>query len=784
MTEKISRRKFIGQAGAVVVGFSMAATLAEAGRAAAASKAGGDVQNAWIVVQAAQGGGTGTSITVYSPKVELGTGTQTALSQIVVEELYADISQLTWVQGDTSFNPAADGNSQGYTAGSQTVQGEGPTLRLAAAAAFQALQTLAISYFGAKSSAGVTAADGTFHYGTKKGSYGQVIGSQTVSAAPSSSTTPKSYTAYTVVGQPVQRVDLPAKFLAEFTFSADVRLAGMRYARVIRPSGRNATYNGWGPTHSTALGYPGIVGIYQTGNFVYVLSTDEGTADLIGLELAWGVAKWTDGPAMIPQSSLPTALVSSQYVYANDNQVNIGSAAAAFATAPQQATATYFTPFQMHGSFGASAAVANWDGQTMTVYSGTQGPGPLQSAIEALLKLYDPNFSGSVRIIYTEQAGCYGHDGADDCSAEAALIAYQQGGAIKLQWARSDENQWEPLGPSMVHQMQGGISSGSVVSWQHDVYSPTHNSRPGAGSSAGNLLVYQYLGGLPAPMPALGPNTATRNAPVNYVFPNSRTGRHFVASFQLKAGSTSASSPLTWVLPRSTALRSLGGFSNSFANESFMDELAHLADPNLAADDPLALQFRLGYLSTDARAVAALNAVAALPAGPVATPAAGHATGRGLSFVRYENNLAYIGTIADVDVDLSTGQVAVTNVYVAFDCGLVINPDGLQNQIQGNVIQGVSRTLFEEVDYAGDQVTQNAWEDNAPYHAIGYTVIQFNQIPNITIQLLNHPDQPAWGAGEPVILSIPGAIGNAVFNATGARIRSLPMTPASVLAAL
>lgn len=509
MTKQIGRRAFLG--GAVVVGFSFAATMAGVGHAeAATSGSGGDIENAWLVVRAAHGGGTGTSITVYSPKVELGTGTQTALSQIVAEELYADIRQLSWVQGDTNFDPAADPNSQGYTAGSQTVQVEGPTLRLAAAAAFQALQALAVSYFGTASPAWLKAADGVFFYGRKK---------------------------------------------------------------------------------------------------------------------------------------------------ASDDQVLVGQPGSAFANAPQQATATYFTPFQMHGSLAASAAVAEWDGQTLTVYSGTQGPGPLQSAIGGLLNRYDPDFSGKVHIIYTEQAGCYGHDGADDCSAEAALIAYQRGGAVKVQWSRADEHHWEPLGPAMVHQMQGGIANGSVVSWQHDVYSPTHNSRPGGGPAAGNLLVAQYLGVSPAPMPPLGPNTATRNAPVNYAFPNSRTGRHFVTSFQLQSGSLNASSPLTWVLPRSTALRSLGGFSNSFANESFMDKLAHLADSNLANDDPLALQFRLSYLSADARAVAVLQAVAGMPDGPVPASASGHATGRGLAFIRYENGLTYVATIADVDVDLSTGQV-------------------------------------------------------------------------------------------------------------------------------
>jgi nicotinate dehydrogenase subunit B len=790
MTEQISRRAFLG--GAVVVGFSFTATMASVSRAGAAAsgtgsdiQSGGDIQNAWLVVQAAHERGTGTSITVYSPKVELGTGTQTALSQIVVEELYADIRQLRWVQGDTSFDPAADPNSQGYTAGSTTVQVEGPTLRLAAAAAFQALQALALSYFGTVSPAQLTAANGVFFYGQKKASYGQVIGSQTVTAAPGSSTTTKSYTEYTVVGQPVPRVDLPEKFLAEFTYSADVRLPGMRYARVVRPSGRNATFAGWGPGYATALGYAGIVGIYQTGNFIYVLSTDEGTAAEVVTNLGPTIASWTDGPALVPQASLPTALTSTQYVYASDNQVLAGDPGGAFASAPQQATATYFTPFQMHGSLGASASVAEWDGQTLTIYSGTQGPGPLQSAIEGMLSQYDPGFSGSVRIIYTEQAGCYGHDGADDSSAEAALIAYQRGGAVKVQWSRADEHQWEPLSPAMVHQMQGGVASGSVVSWQHDVYSPTHDTRPAAGAGAGNLLVAEYLGVAPAPMPPLdSPIYATRNAPVNYAFANSRTGRHFVTSFQLQSGSMDASSPLTWVLPRSTALRSLGGFSNTFANESFMDELAHLADPNLAENDPLALQFRLGYLSADARAVAVLEAVAKMPGGPVRTPASGHATGRGLAYMQYENDYTYVATIVGVDVDLSTGQVTVTDVYVAHDCGLVINPDGLRNQIQGNVIQGVSRTLFEEVDYSGDQVTQNGWQ-NYESTVVGYQVIGFDQIPNIAIQLLDHPDQPAWGAGEPGILPMAAAIGNAIFNATGsARIRTLPITPAAVLAAL
>jgi nicotinate dehydrogenase subunit B len=335
----------------------------------------------------------------------------------------------------------------------------------------------------------------------------------------------------------------------------------MQFARVVRPSGRNATFAGWGSAYSTALGFPGIVGIYQTGNFVYVLSSDEGTAAQVVTDFGANIAQWNDGPALTTLSSLQAdpstnplmnTLADGGLVYVEGDQVDVGDAPGAFGGAPpnDQLTATYFTPFYMHGSMGGSAAVASWDGSIMTVYSGTQGPGPLQAAITALLEAFDSNFAGSVHIIYTEQPGCYGHDGADDCSAEAALIAYQQGGAIKVQWSRADENQWEPLSPATAHQMQGAIGQGTisdsqVISWQHDVYSPPHNSRPGAGAAAGNLLVTQYIGGTPAPMPPLNVNLATRNAPVNYAFPNSRVGRHFVTSFQLSPGTMSAASPLS-----------------------------------------------------------------------------------------------------------------------------------------------------------------------------------------------------------------------------------------------
>ncbi len=812
---EISRRKFL-TGGALIVGFSMTATLSDVGRALAASGgAGGSVTNGWIVVKASTGGGTGTSITVYCPKVELGTGTQTALGQIVVEELYADMSMLNWVQGDTNFDPTIDSSSQGYTAGSATVYVEGVSLRVAAAAAFQELQNLAMTYFGVSSPSGLTAADGTFAYHNKKVSYGAVIGTDIVTAAPTKTTSVKNPADYTIVGTSVQRVDLPAKFEGSFDFSADVRLPGMVYARVLRPSGRNARFTSF---NSFLFRYfPAVekfvnvsVGGVPT-NFVYILAPEEYAVQYAALAYVYGdpalgippakFVNWTPGAPLVSEPSLLNDAIASPSTnplttpygtgdglwYGSNVQKATGSVSNAF-QGQTPITAGYYTPFQMHGPMAGSAAVANWDATTttMTVYSGTQGPGPLQAAITDILTTYDPSFSGTVHIVYTEQSGCYGQDGADDVSAEAALISYIENTPVKLQWTRADEHQWEPLAPAMVHTMQGVVSDlngGSVLAWQHDVYSPTHNSRPNGKANgspaAGNLLVAQCLGMLPAPMPAPNFNLATRNSVVNYDFPNLLVNGHFCTSFQgtLRPDSSlAAAEPLTWMVPRSTAMRSLGGLSNSFANESFMDELAQAA----GAKDRVA--WRTSYLS-DQRALAVLNAVAAMP-GTLASAATGHQSGRGVSYIQYENALTYLAVICDVDVDMSSGQVVVTDVYVAHDCGLVINPDGLQNQIQGNVIQGISRTLIEQVNYDDNGVTQQAWEDNPSRGGVGYPVIQFDEVPNITIQLLDHPTYPAWGAGEPCILAMPGAIGNAVCDATGARVRTLPMTPTTVLAAL
>ena len=382
-------------------------------------------------------------------------------------------------------------------------------------------------------------------------------------------------------------------------------------------------------------------------------------------------------------------------------------------------TRTYYSPYHMHGSVGPSCAVANVtsapdaNGIRATVWSGTQGVYPLQQALSDILGLPQ----SAIRVIYAEGAGCYGHNGADDAAADAALMSQAVGRPVRLQWMRWDEHAWEPLGPAMVHTLQGALdTTGKVVAWSHTVYSPPHSSRPGGG---GSLLAGQEIELMPPSLPTAPVNQGTRNGPVNYNFPAIKLTANHVQPFKTTSNGAPAS-PLVNTLPRSSALRSLGGMSNCFANEFFMDELALAANA-----DPIA--FRKKYVCAlsagsgsatsvpvpggDLRAGAALDAMA-LQAGwgsTLAPARAGAVAGKGVAFLRYETVETYVAAYVEVEVTTATGAVWVRRVVVAHDCGLIINPDGLRNQIEGNVIQGISRTLIEEVEFNLKGVTSLLW---------------------------------------------------------------------------
>ncbi len=769
MTLELTRRRFVAGAGTLAVAFHLAPLDAVAAPAADDGiriDESADVGSlAWLLLE-------GDRVTIHSGKVELGTGVQTALTQIVLDELHLQHGRVGYVQGDTRVTP-----DQGTTAGSKTIQNGGPQLRQAAATAFQALLGLAAAYFRVdrtqlQADDGIVRVVGT----TRQVTYARLLDDAELTLVADPAVPVRAPGEYSVVGLSVPRADLPGKVMAEFTYLQDVRVPGMLHGRVIRPSGRNATFAEITPDSMTrAKAIPGFVGVVQRGNFVGVVATTEWAA-IQAAAPATGIAvTWTDGQPLVAQETLPQALRDPANHYRSTQEVNVGDVDAALATAGVTAQAAYFTPFQMHAAMGPTCAIADVrrapdrkTGVQATVWACSQAVFALRETIANLLGLTEP----AVHVIYEESAGCYGHNGADDVAADAAMLSQAVGKPVRVQWSRQHEHGWEPLGAAMAHDMRGGITDGAVVAWEHTVYTPTHGSRPNG--TPGTVLAGLLTGSLPANLPTTAGNSGGRNAPVNYVFPNDRLRAHLVRSFET-AGPTSnvAAAPLRYRLPRTTALRSLGGLSNTFANESFFDELAAAggADP---------LQLRIDS-HEDPRAIAVLEA---LRGAWDARPAGGDGTGAGLAFARYETEYTYVATYVEVTVDQATGAIRVGRVLVAHDSGLVINPDGIRHQIEGCVIQGIGRALKEEVHYDARGVTSVVWQSSPFNPGPQYEVLRFSEVPSIEVTLIDRPEQPAWGAGEPAIEPLPAAIANAVSAATGVRIRELPMTPERVLAAL
>ena len=764
-TITISRRQFLARLGkgTLAVGFSFVPiSPALLGGAAHAAGIESDLSiDSWLTLDQ-QG-----TITIFSGKVELGTGVQTAMMQIVAEELNVGLAQLRYVQGDTSQTPG----DKGFTAGSKSVQTQGPALQLAAATAFQTLLNLASQQLNAPV-ASLFASDGRIGIGPtldRALSYAQIIDGKQIQLASNPNVAVKNPSAYRIVGQPVPRVELPEKFTATFPYVADLVLTDMLHGRVIRPAGRNATLGGIDPASvQAAQAIPGFLKVVRIGNFVGVIARDEWAAIQASRTIR---ATWNAGAPLPAQASLLQTLQDPANTYQTSQEQVRGNVDSALAGAVTKLQATYFTENQMHASFGTSCAVAHVRstpdefGVRATIWSGTQGVFPLQAAIAEMLHMP----VSAVRVIYVEAAGCYGHNGADDVCADAALLSQFVGKPVRVQWTRQDEHGWEPLGPAMAHQMTGGLDgNGFVAAWEHIVFTPTHNTRPGG---AGSLLAAQEIGVLPPALPNAPTNAGTRNGPINYTFTNSRLVAKHVRIFSTVGTGRTPSSPLTNTLLRPSALRGLGGFSNSFANESFMDELAAAS-----ATDPVV--FHLRNLS-DPRAIAVVNAMAQ-QAGwtqPLPPGTNGLLRGRGIAFQRYETVETYVATYAEVQVNPATGAVSVSRVVVAHDCGLIINPDGLRNQIEGNVMQGISRTLIEKVNFDANGVTSVLWST--------YPVLHFTDVPqSVEIVLIDQPNQPSWGAGEPTIGTMPAAIGNAIFNATGRRVRTLPMSADAVKAAL
>lgn len=723
----ITRREFLQSAGALVVSFSVPW---EAFGQAPPVNPKYEELDAWLAV------GADGRVTAYCGKVELGTGIQTAFGQLVADELDVPFERVTVLMGDTELCP-----DQGPTVGSLSLYRGGPQVRQAATEARQTLLAMAATRMGAPverlsvKGGVVSSADG------KSATYAELIGNKKFSQKLARKVQPKSSDKHALIGQSIPRVDLPGKVFGSHVYVQNLRFSGMLHGRVVRPATPDAMMAG--VDESSVAKLPGNVRVLKRDGFVAVVADREEQAIRAARELK---VTWKPGPALPSMKSLPDAVRARA---AEDKAVvSIGNVDSAFASAKASMSAEYFVPHQMHASIGPSCVVADVRADGGTIWSPTQSSFLTRNSVAAMLGMAPDK----LRIIWTEGSGCYGQNGADDCTADAALMSQLAGKPVRLQWMRHDEHGNEPKGVAMAMTVKGGLDDkGDIVAWDYQVWSPPHSSRPG-GDGGGNTLAGGQLG-KPGRIFPVG---ADRNAKCTYVFPNNRTTLH-----------QSKGSPAL----RVSALRGLGSPQNTFANESFIDEMAALAKA-----DPIA--FRIKHLK-DARAIAVLQEVAKLSKWDVrpSPQRVGTLAGRGVGYCQYDNYSTWVAVVVRVTIDRASGKVRVPYVAVAHDCGLIVNPDGVKNQIEGNVVQAISRALLEEVQFDFAGVTSLDWA--------GYPILRFSDVPaEIAISLINRPDQIMVGAGEGATSPVAAAIANAIFDATGRRLRTVPFNPARVKSAL
>jgi CO/xanthine dehydrogenase Mo-binding subunit len=740
MNAHLSRRDFVAGLGGVVVAFTLAPELATGQQPAAlpGSLNGNRMLDAWIRIAA-----DGTA-TMCTGKVELGQGIVTALAQIAAEELDLPLSRLTIISGDTERAP-----NEGITSGSQSIENGGVALRLAGAEVRAILLELAAKRLGIEASA-LRIADGVISAPDgRKVTYGELAGEANLHREVTAKARPKPPSAHRIVGRPIERFDIPRKVTGGAAYVQDLRLPGMLHGRVVRPPNYGAKLEAIDEAKIRTM--PGVVAIVRDGSFLGVIAEREEQA-IKASEALRGAARWTPGPALPDQAG-----IYEHFLSLPDDPHVVSEKQAALPDGAKVIEATYRKPYMAHASIGPSCAVAQFDGGKMTVWCHSQGVFPLRGNLVMGLKL-PPD---KIHCIHMEGSGCYGHNGADDVALDVALLARAAPGGrpVRLQWMRGDEFGWEPFGSVMVMKTKAALSAdGRIVDWNYDVWTNTHSTRPDPGGN--NLLASWYLAEpqRPAP-PGIIPQPAgggDRNAIPLYDFPRQKVVHHFIKEMPVRV----------------SALRTLGAYANVFAIESFIDELA-LA----AGTDPVA--FRLAHLK-DPRAHAVIAAAAKKagwkPGGESASGNSGRMTGRGIGFAKYKNLATYVAVIADVEVDAATGKVSVPRAWAAVDSGLIINPDGLANQMEGGIIQSASWTLREAVKWNRDGITSRDW--------IGYPILTVPEAPKVEVELINRPEERPLGSGEGSQGPAAAAIANAFAAATGRRVRELPLTPDRVKAVL
>jgi CO/xanthine dehydrogenase Mo-binding subunit len=741
MMMPITRRDLLKAGGAVVVSFAFESALSRSAEALARRTDGQGGAGAEKPLDPADvdsflafhADGT---VTVYTGKVDVGTGLRIAVAQMAAEELGIPVQRITVVDGDTGLCP-----DQGGTGGSTGLTRGGADVRQAAATARQALIALGAKTLN-RPAAELTIADGAVRpiAGGPGATIASLIGDRRFAIRVDPKAPLRAPASYMLVGKPLPRPDMPAKCSGRHVYVHDFTLPGMLHARVIRPAAVGATLLSVDEAGVRAIP---DVRVVRVGSFLAVVSKDEWAAVRAAgaLKTTWsdaqnlpgsdGLDRWTR--AATPDRDL--AVVAR------------GDAPAALAGAAKRISATYFWPFQSHASLGPCCAVADIRGDGGTVWSSSQGTHGLRGNLSRVFGLNPAR----VRVVFLDGSGSYGTNGGDHVAADAVLLSKTIGQPVRVQWSRQDETGWDPKGPQQLLDVHAGLDAiGRIVAWDTHMWLPTQAPGTRALLAADAAGLTQEHG--------QGAGAITQNGDPPYAVDSVRVLVHWVKDAPLQLSN----------------LRAPGKIANVFAVESFTDELAAAAGA-----DPIA--FRLARLS-DARAIEVITRTASAfgwrerPSPSPQSKQGGALTGRGIAYMRYKQAENYVAMAMEVTVDPATGRIAVTRVQCTHDCGLVVNPDALKNQIEGCIVQTLSRALHEEVTFDRARVTSVDWAS--------YPILRFPEAPQVDVVLIDRPDQPLLGAGEAATAPVAAALANAVFDATGVRLRTVPFTPERVKAAL
>jgi CO/xanthine dehydrogenase Mo-binding subunit len=740
MTTHVSRRTFLAAGGVLIVGLGLdglgpagAQSIPDADRFLGKSLAP-DAVDSFLAVHR-----DGT-VTAFVGRVDLGTGGRIAMRQLVGEELDIPLERIAMIEGDTALTP-----NQGGTGGSYGIARGGSQLRRAAATARRALVDLAAQRLG-RPAGDLEVADGVVRGKDGNGSvgYGELIGDRALNLKVDAAAPLKPHDRFRFIGKSLPRPDLPAKITGHHRYLQDLVLPDMLHARVIRPPAFGAALVSVDESSIAGIGSARVVRIQS---FLAVVAEREWDAVRAAraLKTQWGAGTGLPDHAREFEAMRASPVVRDQEIAKRGDLAALSAPPAGTRTL----AASYRWPMQTHGSIGPSCGVADVRPDRVTVWSASQNVHGLQNTFARMLGVERDR----VRVIYMDGSGSYGANGADDAAAEATLLSREVGRPVRVQWSRQEEHGLDPKGPAQLLDLRAAVDKdGEIAAWETQAWLPI---------STANLpnipLLAVDAAGLPQTQ-GRATGLIYQNVDPPYAMPNLNAVVHWVADAPL----------------RTSPLRAPGKIANTFAVESFTDEIAALARV-----DPL--EFRLRRL-TNPRGLEVLRRVAARMGwqprpspGPVNRNAA-VLTGRGLAYVHYKHDETIVAMGMDVTVERATGRIRVTRVVAAQDCGLMINPDCVKAQLEGNILQTLSRALHEEVVYDRDRVTTVDWAS--------YPILTFPEVPKLDLELIQRLDQPPLGAGEAASTPVGAALANAVFDATGVRLRTVPFRADRMKAAL